>query len=80
MKFVDGVSRKEKINYHLPNILERCTEISLTQEEAKKRIVYKYSDGTCDVLCEDGEINKGAILSLSSNGSVVIGILQVKKD
>ena len=68
----------ERTSGHKPDILKNIEkEVSLTPEEALKKIVNKQTNGSCSLIYEN-DIREGYILSLSSNGAMVIGL--VKKD
>lgn len=65
-----------KTNILKPDILKNLDkEITLTSEQASKTLLNKKYNGTCELVYE-GDIREGLILSLSSSGTLVIGLLK----
>lgn len=64
------VPKKEVLN------LDSLSTISITAEEAKEKITYRDSEGSCVFIHEGKEVD-GVILTMSSNGNITIGIKEV---
>jgi hypothetical protein len=67
---------KEKDNDKQPDYLSRIeTKVSLTREEINEKLLEKKSNMEC-VIRYDGKERNGIILSFSTSGNYVIGILK----
>lgn len=74
MRYYDAQQSSQ--NIHKLDIFKNVErEVSLDPEHAVKDMVYKEYNGSCEIMYE-GERREGIILSMSSNGSLVVGLLK----